>query len=141
MTVNETHIFTQALVNEARVGYNRIKISFNPNVVVNPTDLGISDGITVPLALPQITITSLGLNFGGPANFPQGRTVDDVGGLRHRDLSARQSHHQVRRRVPARVGVCVHERSRHVHLRQPGDIPDRGRHRVQHHARRPRGDC
>src|SRR5215475_13427351 len=75
MTLNETHVFTQALVNEARAGYNRIQINFNPNVVVNPTDLGISDGITTPLALPQITITSLGLNFGGPANFPPGRTV------------------------------------------------------------------
>jgi hypothetical protein len=75
MTLNETHVFTQALVNEARAGYNRIQINFNPNVVVNPTDLGINDGITAPLALPQITITSLGLNFGGPANFPQGRTV------------------------------------------------------------------
>ena len=75
MTVNETHVFTQALVNEARVGYNRINISFNPSVVVNPADVGISDGINFPIGLPQITITSLGLNFGGPANFPQGRTV------------------------------------------------------------------
>ena len=75
LTLNETHVFTSALVNEARAGYNRIKINFNPKVVVNPTDLGISDGITVPLGLPQITITSLGLNFGGPAGFPQGRTV------------------------------------------------------------------
>src|SRR5262249_16489721 len=35
-------------------------------------------GITVPLALPQITISSLGLNIGGPAAFPQGRTVSTV---------------------------------------------------------------
>ena len=75
LTVNETHIFSHALVNEARVGYNRININFDPNVVVNPADLGINNGINFPLALPQITITSLGLNFGGPANFPQGRTV------------------------------------------------------------------
>jgi hypothetical protein len=75
MTFNETHIFTRALVNEARVGYNRIKINFDPNVKVNPKDLGINDGITTPIGIPQITITSLGLNFGGPANFPQGRTV------------------------------------------------------------------
>ncbi|HEX7795418.1 MAG TPA: carboxypeptidase-like regulatory domain-containing protein, partial [Vicinamibacterales bacterium] len=40
MTLNETHVFSQALVNEARAGYNRIQISFNPQVVVNPTDLG-----------------------------------------------------------------------------------------------------
>ncbi len=75
MTLNETHIFNNALVNEARAGYNRIVINFNPNVVVNPASLGINDGINFDIGLPQITITSLGLNFGGPANFPQGRTV------------------------------------------------------------------
>jgi len=75
MTFNETHIFTPALVNEARAGYNRINISFTPNVEVNPTTLGISDGVNIPIGMPQITITGLNLNFGGPANFPQGRTV------------------------------------------------------------------
>jgi hypothetical protein len=75
MTINETHIFSQALVNEARVGFNRININFTPLLVVNPADLGISNGINFPIALPQITVTGLGLNFGGPANFPQGRTV------------------------------------------------------------------
>jgi len=75
MTLNETHIFSSGFVNEARMGYNRINISFNPNVVVNPATLGINDGINFAIGLPQITITSLGLNFGGPANFPQGRTV------------------------------------------------------------------
>ena len=75
MTINETHVFGPALVNEARVGYNRINISFDPNVKVNPADLGISNGINSVLALPQTRITSLGLDFGGPAGFPQGRTV------------------------------------------------------------------
>jgi hypothetical protein len=75
MTLNETHIFSSSLVNEARAGYNRIVINFNPNVVVNPATLGINDGLNFPIGLPQITVTSLGLNFGGPANFPQGRTV------------------------------------------------------------------
>jgi hypothetical protein len=75
MTVNETHIFSEALVNEARFGFNRLNISFNPNVVVNPADLGISVGVDVPVALPQITIQGLGLNIGGPAGFPSGRTV------------------------------------------------------------------
>jgi Carboxypeptidase regulatory-like domain/TonB dependent receptor len=75
MTFNETHIFTPALVNEARAGYNRINISFTPLVQVNPTTLGINDGINIPIGMPQITITGLGLNFGGPAGFPQGRTV------------------------------------------------------------------
>jgi hypothetical protein len=75
LTINETHIVNEKLVNEARVGYNRINISFDPNVVVNPADLGMNIGITQPLALPQITIQGLNLNFGGPAGFPQGRTV------------------------------------------------------------------
>jgi hypothetical protein len=75
MTLNETHIFSQALVNEARAGFNRININFAPSVVVNPADLGISNGVNFPIALPQISITALGLNIGGPANFPQGRTV------------------------------------------------------------------
>jgi hypothetical protein len=75
MTINETHVFGPSLVNEARVGFNKIHITFNPNVVVNPADLGINVGINFPIALPQITITSLGLNFGGPAGFPSGRDV------------------------------------------------------------------
>ena len=75
MTLNETHAFGSSLVNEARAGFNRIHITFNPKVVVNPTDLGINVGITTPLAMPQITIQGLGLNMGGPAGFPSGRTV------------------------------------------------------------------
>ncbi len=72
-TFNETHVFGQGFVNEARFGFNRINITFDPKAVLNPLDYGINDGITSPLALPQITITGLGLNFGGPGGFPQGR--------------------------------------------------------------------
>jgi hypothetical protein len=76
MTVNETHIFNQALVNEARFGFNRINISFNPNLLVNTADLGINVGQTnFPIALPQIVIQGPGLNIGGPAGFPSGREV------------------------------------------------------------------
>jgi hypothetical protein len=78
MTLNETHIFNQALVNEARFGYNRLNIHFDPNVVVNPADLGISVGVNQPIALPQITIQGLNLNFGGPSGFPSGRTVSTI---------------------------------------------------------------
>src|SRR5439155_14151226 len=57
MTVNETHIFNQALVNEARFGYNRLNISFNPNTLVDTGALGINVGQTLnPIALPQILI-------------------------------------------------------------------------------------
>jgi hypothetical protein len=76
MTLNETHVFGQALVNEARFGFNRINISFNPNTLVNTNDLGINVGQTaMPISLPQITISGPGLNIGGPGGFPQGREV------------------------------------------------------------------
>ena len=73
-TINETHVFSQRLVNEARFGFNRINIAFDPNMKVNPTDFGIRDGVTAAIGLPQITINGPALNFGGPQNFPQGRT-------------------------------------------------------------------
>ncbi|HEY0405275.1 MAG TPA: carboxypeptidase regulatory-like domain-containing protein [Pyrinomonadaceae bacterium] len=74
MTLNETHSFGPSLVNEARFGFNRIHITFTPNTQVNPADFGINDGISQPIGLPQIAIGGLGLNFGGPSNFPQGRS-------------------------------------------------------------------
>src|SRR5882672_3455902 len=76
LTVNESHVFSQALVNEVRAGYNRISISFNPTTQVDTAALGINVGQTQnPVALPQITITGPGLNFGGPAGFPSAREV------------------------------------------------------------------
>jgi hypothetical protein len=73
MTLNETHTFGSTFVNEARFGYNRINITFDPNAKLNPADFGINDGITTAIGIPQINITGVGLNFGGPATFPQGR--------------------------------------------------------------------
>src|SRR4051812_23599000 len=76
LTVNETHVFSQALVNEVRGGYNRISIGFDPSLVVDTNALGIKLGqTTMPVALPQITISGPGLNFGGPAGFPSTRNV------------------------------------------------------------------
>jgi outer membrane receptor protein involved in Fe transport len=74
LTVNESHSFSPSLVNEARFGYNKIHITFSPNAQYNPVDYGMSTGITTALALPQISVGGLGLNFGGPGGFPQGRT-------------------------------------------------------------------
>ena len=73
-TLNETHTFGAAVVNEARFGFNRIHILFTPNAQLNPLDFGIKDGVTEPIGLPQMTITGTGLNLGGPAGFPQGRS-------------------------------------------------------------------
>ncbi len=71
-TLGETHTFSGTLVNDARFGLNRIFITFAPDATLNPTALGLNDGITTSLGLPQITITGM-VNFGGPALFPQGR--------------------------------------------------------------------
>jgi hypothetical protein len=74
LTINETHTFGASLVNEARFGFNRIHILFDPNAHLNPLDFGIRDGVTTDLGLPQISVTGTGLNFGGPTGFPQGRS-------------------------------------------------------------------
>jgi hypothetical protein len=76
MTLNETHVFSPALVNEVRGGFNRISISFIPNTLVDTNALGINVGqTTMPIALPDITISGPGLRFGGPGGFPSGREV------------------------------------------------------------------
>ncbi len=71
-TLNYTRTFGGSAVNEARFGWNRIHITFAPNVTDDPAKYGISNGITG--VLPQITVQGVGLNFGGPNGFPQGRT-------------------------------------------------------------------
>jgi len=77
-TLNETHIFSPNVTNEARLGFNRINITFTPNLQVNPLDFNINDGVTQPLGLPQISITGFNFNIGGPAGFPQGRADTTV---------------------------------------------------------------
>lgn len=72
-TFNETHTFGPNLVNEARFGFNRIRINFTPNAQLNPVDFGINNGVTSARGLPQISIGGSLLNFGGPSGFPQGR--------------------------------------------------------------------
>jgi Carboxypeptidase regulatory-like domain len=74
-TVNETHIFTPNIVNEGRFGFNRIAISFVDSFNAVSSDYGIPNGVSAPIGLPQITVNDLGLNFGGPSGFPQGRFV------------------------------------------------------------------
>jgi outer membrane receptor protein involved in Fe transport len=72
-TFNETHIFTPNVTNEARLGLNRINITFTPNALLNPADFGMNVGINQSIGLPQMSITGFNFNFGGPAGFPQGR--------------------------------------------------------------------
>ncbi|HEX7332727.1 MAG TPA: carboxypeptidase regulatory-like domain-containing protein [Pyrinomonadaceae bacterium] len=77
-TLNETHIFGPNLTNEARLGFNRVNITFTPNLQLNPADFGINNGIDADIGLPQISITGFNFNLGGPAGFPQGRADTTV---------------------------------------------------------------
>ena len=72
-TINDTDVISPNLVNEARLGYNRIHIVFNADDTTNASALGISNGVTSSIGLPQITIPSINLGFGGVNGFPQGR--------------------------------------------------------------------
>ena len=72
-TLGETHVFTPHLVNEFRLGVNRIHITFTPNDTTDPNALGINLGPSVPAGLPTIFINDIGLQFGAERNFPQGR--------------------------------------------------------------------
>ncbi len=71
-TFGETHIFGPRVVNDYRMGFNRIHITFLPNAALNPTSVGINDGINTALGIPQINVGG-SVNFGGPGGFPQGR--------------------------------------------------------------------
>lgn len=72
-TLSETHIFSPTFVNEARFGFNRIAIAFDPANTTNPNSVGIGDGLTGNVGLPQTELLDIGLTFGGPSGFPQGR--------------------------------------------------------------------
>jgi hypothetical protein len=92
-TLNEVHVLSPALVNEARLGFNRIAIAFVPNTPENPLDFGIQNGVAYNRALPQITVQDIGLNFGGPSGFPQGRF--DTTGIFSDTLNWTHSKHRV----------------------------------------------
>src|SRR5437879_4629576 len=77
-TFNETHTFGASTVNEARLGFNRIYITFAPNAALNPADFGINNGINRPLALPTITVQGIGLVIGGPAYSGRGVMTGSV---------------------------------------------------------------
>ena len=80
LTVNEIHTFSPTFVNEARLGFNRIGIGFFPNFTPDPAQYHIGSGLSGNVGIPQITLSDIGLNFGGPSGFPQGRT-DTLGVL------------------------------------------------------------
>jgi outer membrane receptor protein involved in Fe transport len=74
LTLSETHVFSPNTVNEARLGANRIHLTFTPNNTTNPSSLGLAG----PLGpnqqfIPTIRLADIGLTFGSERNFPQGR--------------------------------------------------------------------
>ena len=73
LTLNDTKVFSSTVVNEARLGYNRIHIVFNASNKLNPADFGINSGVTTAIGLPQIIVAGGTLEFGGINGFPQGR--------------------------------------------------------------------
>ncbi len=73
LTVNETHMFGGALLNEARFGRSVLIGGTFPARTLNPVDFGIGNGVTRSIGLPQMIVAG-DLNFGGPATLPQGRT-------------------------------------------------------------------
>ncbi len=77
-TLNETHIFGPNLTNEARLGFNRVNITFTPNAQLNPDDFGINNGVHDAIGLPQMSITGFNFNIAGPQGFPQGRADTTV---------------------------------------------------------------
>ena len=72
-TFNETHTFSETLVNELRLGFNRFSSTSTPLAQFNPALLGIRNGVDQAIGIPQINVAGGSLNFGGPANFPSGR--------------------------------------------------------------------
>jgi carboxypeptidase family protein len=74
-TLQYVHIFSPRVTNEARIGFNRISIAFNPANLIDPTSLGLNDGLSGPVGIPQTTITDDSFTFGGPSGFPQGRNT------------------------------------------------------------------
>ncbi|HEX5284203.1 MAG TPA: carboxypeptidase-like regulatory domain-containing protein [Bryocella sp.] len=74
-TLQYIHIFSPRMTNEARLGFNRISILFDPANKIDPTSLGLGVGLSGAVGIPQTTVTDDSFTFGGPNGFPQGRHV------------------------------------------------------------------
>jgi len=72
LTINETHVFGAATVNEARFGRSHLTGGTFPAATLNPASFGIGNGVTTEVGLPQMIVAG-DLNFGGPGALPQGR--------------------------------------------------------------------
>jgi hypothetical protein len=75
ISLNETWVVSPTLVNEARLGANRIYITFTADNQQNPATLGINDGVTTPIGLPQITVSGA-FTFGSSSSSGRGDLTD-----------------------------------------------------------------
>src|SRR5215471_16889862 len=75
LTLNETHVFTSNVVNEGRIGANRILITFTPNTTISASSLGLGTALGPNATrMPFINMNFLSqMTFGTERNFPQGR--------------------------------------------------------------------
>jgi TonB dependent receptor-like, beta-barrel len=74
LTLNESHVFSSSTVNEARIGANRILLTFTPNNLIDPSTLGLAATLGPnEQVMPTISIADQGLVFGDERQFPQGR--------------------------------------------------------------------
>jgi hypothetical protein len=71
ISLNETWVASPTMVNEARLGANRIHISFNPDIQANPVDYHINNGVTTPIGLPAMTVSGA-FTFGSSATSLRG---------------------------------------------------------------------
>jgi hypothetical protein len=93
-TLQYVHIFSPSITNEARLGFNRIAIAFNPANTISPASLGIVDGLTGNVGIPQTTISDIGFSIGGPSGFPQGR--DTTTGVLSDTVTMVKGNHQIK---------------------------------------------
>jgi hypothetical protein len=93
-TLQYVHVFSSNITNEARLGFNRIAIAFNPANLISPAKLGIVDGLTGNIGIPQTTITDVGFTVGGPSGFPQGR--DTTTGVLSDTVTMLKGNHQIK---------------------------------------------
>jgi outer membrane receptor protein involved in Fe transport len=93
LTLEHTHVFGPALLNEARFSRSDLEGKTVTVAQLNPADFGIQNGVVRPIGLPQITVAG-GLSFGGPFQFPQGRR--DGFYLFTNTVSGRRGRHSVK---------------------------------------------
>lgn len=72
LTARHVRVLGSGLVNEARFGRTHVDGGGMPSAALNPADVGIRNGVTRPIGLPQLSVAG-GLVLGGPAVFPTGR--------------------------------------------------------------------